>query len=95
MTKQPTYGMPGLGGSLGKCALCGDTFILEILLNKTVKAISVDGCDQTLYAHKTCLKKWANKRIDPTQLPEASPLRAAWLEAKNKSCNQTPTPTAA
>lgn len=29
---EPTFSMPGPGGSLGKCALCGECFLKEILL---------------------------------------------------------------
>lgn len=72
------FGIPGPGGSLGKCALCGNDFLLEILLNKTVKSFTVDGCDQTLYGHEDCLKKYTGKRFDAIELPQSSPLRQAY-----------------
>lgn len=71
------FGMPGPGGSLGQCALCGDTFLKEILLGQTVSAIEVDGCSHTLYAHKDCLKKYG-ENLDILQLPTVSPLRQAY-----------------
>lgn len=76
-----SFGMPGPGGSLGKCALCGNVFLVEILTGQTVKSFTVDGCDQTLYGHKDCLKKYAGKKLDALELPEASPLRQAYERA--------------
>jgi hypothetical protein len=73
------FGMPGPGGSLGKCALCGNAFLSEVLFGKRVKSFSVDGCNQTLYGHKDCLTKYAGKKINPLELPEASPLRKAFF----------------
>lgn len=72
-------GMPGQRGSLGQCALCGDSFLKEILLGQTVALIDVDGCYQTIYAHKDCLKKYG-ENLDVLQLPEASPLRQSVVE---------------
>lgn len=78
------FGMPGPGGSLGKCALCGNVFLAEILLGKTVQSFTVDGCNQTLYGHKDCLTKYAGKKLDALELPEASPLRQAYERANEK-----------
>lgn len=80
-----SYGMPGPGGSLGKCALCGGVFLTEILLNKTVKSFTVDGCDQTLYGHEDCLKKFSNSKTTFNDLPEASPLRQAFERSKTET----------
>lgn len=72
------FGMPGPGGSLGMCALCGGTFLTEIMLGQTVKSFTVNGCDQTLYGHGKCLGKYdTGKPIDVLTLPEGSPLRQA------------------
>lgn len=75
------FGIPGIGGSLGQCALCGQNFLLEILLNKPVKSFAVDGVKQTLYGHDDCLKKYTGT-LDAADLPESSPLRQAWEKAK-------------
>lgn len=71
------FGTPGPGGSIGQCALCGGTFLGEILLGQTVSSFEVDGCPQTLYGHKGCLKKYG-ENFDVLQLPESSPLRQAY-----------------
>lgn len=72
-------GMPGPGGSLGWCAICGKPFLLEILMNKTVKSFEVDGCDNTLFAHAACLKSLPKDgNFDVLTLPPESPLRQAY-----------------
>lgn len=71
------FGMPGTGGSLGKCALCGNTFLAEILLGKTVRSFTVGGYDQILYGHKDCVKKYGGKTVNVSELPAESPLRQA------------------
>ena len=76
------YGMPGPGGSLGQCSLCGGVFLTEILLGETVRSFTVTGCDQTLYGHKKCLAKYAGKNLGILELPEASPLRQAYERAR-------------
>lgn len=74
------FGMPGPGGSLGQCALCGDPFLTEILLGKKVKSFTAGGSNQTLYGHDKCLEDFAGKEF--TDLPEKSPLRKAYERAK-------------
>jgi|KBSSwiStaDraftv2_1062776.scaffolds.fasta_scaffold494684_2 hypothetical protein len=73
-------GMPGPDGSLGQCALCGAPFLYEILTGKAVKSITVSGCDQTLFAHDACIKKYSG-HIDAAALPLTSPLRLAYWSA--------------
>ena len=75
-------GMPGIGGSLGQCALCGGNFLFEILMGKTVKTITVDGCEQTLFAHKSCIKRYSISEYK--DLPLSSPLRQAYERALAK-----------
>ncbi len=73
------FGTPGIGGSLGVCALCGKSFLTEIVLGSAVKSFSVSGCDQTLYGHDKCLAKTAEKNsLDVLNLPPESPLRQAY-----------------
>lgn len=71
------FGMPGPGGSLGKCAVCGEMFLTEILLGKKIHPFNVTGCAQTLYAHADCLPvlKACKTFLD---FPAASPLRKEW-----------------
>ena len=68
------FGMPGPGGSLGTCALCGESFALECMLGRSVKSFRQAGSDATFYAHDKCLED--SKRFKTLlDLPEASPLR--------------------
>jgi hypothetical protein len=50
------YGIPGIGGSLGACAVCGDTFLEAILLGKSVDCIRISGIDADLPVHTKCAK---------------------------------------
>ena len=72
------YGMPGIGGSLGKCALCGDPFLTEILLGKKVHSFTMPGVKNTLFGHDKCLKEFDGKEC--TDLPPASPIRQLYEE---------------
>jgi ferredoxin len=76
------FGMPGPGGSLGQCALCGKPFLKEILTGQTVKSFRIDSCDQTLYGHSDCI---ANCPKDILNLPEASPIRQAFERLNQKT----------
>lgn len=70
------FGTPGVGGSLGMCALCGKPFLAEILLGKSVKSFDI-GTGQTLYGHNGCLERWGGE-LDVMDLPTESPLRQAY-----------------
>lgn len=48
------YSIPGIGGSLGTCVICGKDFALEILLGRSVSSIKADHFDRDLPAHKIC-----------------------------------------
>lgn len=74
------YGAPGPGGSLGKCALCGENFLAAIVLGSSVKTFTVTGCASTLYAHDKCVEKYAGS-FEVTKLPDKSPLRQAYEQA--------------
>lgn len=76
------YGMPGPGGILGECALCGKPFLAEILLGKNVKSFTAAGSSQNLFGHDDCLEKFQGKEF--TDLPPESALRKAYERAKAK-----------
>ena len=67
------FGMPGVGGSLGQCALCGECFAAEIMLGKNVGTFRLPGIEGTLCGHDKCLDEFEGKTM--LDLPEASPLR--------------------
>jgi hypothetical protein len=76
------YGIPGIGGSLGKCAICGENFLTEILLGKSVKSFQVSSIEQKLYAHNKCMEeadkiKEPNGKYDIRKLPDG-PLKSAF-----------------
>lgn len=78
------YGIPGIGGSLGKCAVCGESFALEIMLHRSVDSIKVPGCEADLPVHSKCADlalslqgPWAEIR---DKFPEG-PMKKAFDEA--------------
>ena len=80
------YGMPGPGGSLGECALCGKPFVAEILLGRTVQSFKVAGCEQELFGHDQCIKEYEGKQV--TDLPPESALRKAYeLQQKESAAS--------
>jgi hypothetical protein len=72
--------MPGIGGSLGMCALCGETFMAEILLGQMVQTIEVEGFDKDMCVHQRCLTVLEENGPDWHTLPEG-PLRRAYEKA--------------
>ena len=70
------YGMPGPGGSLGECALCGECFIKEILFGENVSSFRMGGVTQELFGHKKCLKEFEGKTC--LDLPAKSAIRKAY-----------------
>lgn len=72
------FGMPGPGGSLGMCALCGENFLKEIITGSRVRSINVDGIDVEMFAHEKCLEEFGVKDVSIAKLPEKSPLRQAY-----------------
>lgn len=76
MTK-PIANMPGPGGSLGMCALCGNNFMLEILTGKMVQTIEVEGFDMAMCLHDKCMKMLEQNGTDWRTLPEG-PMRRAY-----------------
>jgi len=77
------WGMPGPGGSLGKCAVCGKPFLVEILMGQPVQSFKIKGIAEMLYAHQKCadlLKKIMDSDAkDWRELP-GGPLRTAFEE---------------
>ena len=83
------HGMPGIGGSLGQCVVCGETFVRELLHSMVsadsdagkVCVVHIDGIEGDLCLHGKCKELlseimgtgWEN-------LPEG-PLRRIYKEA--------------
>ena len=77
------WGIPGPGGSLGKCAICGDSFVAEVFLNKPVESFGVQGIEQTLYCHEKCRPLLEAAKNDWKMLPDG-PLRIVFAEHAEK-----------
>lgn len=75
--------MPGPGGSLGMCALCGDTFMREILMGEKVQTVEVSGFDKDVCLHAKCLAVLEKNGPDWRTLPDG-PLRKAYEEAASR-----------
>ncbi len=72
--------MPGPGGSLGMCALCGEGFMLEILMGRKVQTVEIGGMDKDVCLHDKCMKVLKQNGSDWRTLPEG-PLRRAYAKA--------------
>lgn len=73
--------IPGPGGSLGECPLCGECFAAEIMLGKTIKMVSMDGFDTGLPMHDKCVELLEGLRgSEWTALPDG-PLRKEYAKA--------------
>lgn len=77
------YGKPGPGGNIGKCAVCGNTFLLEVLLGTKVYPFGVDGIERTLWAHEKCRDLILKLEGKWQSLP-TGPLREAFAKAIDK-----------
>lgn len=84
------FGMPGPGGSLGTCALCGECFMVEIVMGASVKSFKQAGSSTTFYGHDKCLEDAKNFKT-LLDLPEKSPLRQAYekQEREKTECPAT------
>ena len=72
--------MPGPGGSIGMCALCGDSFLAEIVMGQMVQTVEIEGMDKDVCLHKKCLNVLEKNGHDWHTLPEG-PLRRAYEKA--------------
>jgi hypothetical protein len=80
VTHRGVANMPGPGGSLGLCALCGETFLAEILLGTHVSVLEVEGFNKDLCFHKKCVEVLKQNGKDWRSLPDG-PLRRAYEKA--------------
>lgn len=77
------YGIPGVGGSLGMCAVYGETFLAEIMMGKSIDSIRLNSVDRDLPVHTKCAEiitalqgPWAEIR---DRFPEG-PIKQAFEE---------------
>ena len=74
-------GMPGIGGSLGECQVCGKPFIGEILQGKSVMVGHVAGMNCDVAVHPACATMLQGRPWD--DLPDG-PIRKAFEEANRE-----------
>lgn len=76
------YSIPGIGGSLGECVVCGDNFLPEILLGQSIKMMSSESIEADLPVHFKCfdlVDAISKSDKDWHRLPEG-PLRRFYAE---------------
>ena len=81
-------GMPGIGGSLGECQVCGKSFVGNILLGKGVMVGRVAGMNCDVAVHPDCAKLFCVKPWD--ELPDG-PIRRAFEESNSEPVEQKET----
>ena len=81
---EPTFAFPGIGGSLGKCALCGKCFAFELLTGQSIATLHLSQLkdNQRLPMHKECADK-AQAAKTWLELPEG-PLRTMFERSQPK-----------
>ena len=89
------FGMPGIGGSLGCCAVCRESFVKEVLLGDSVKTISMELIEDDLCVHAKCMPILERSRTDGWETLPDGPIRDAFAEAaehNKRLAAEPPTP---
>ena len=71
---------PGIGGSLGQCVVCGDSFAMEIIMGRSVSMMSIEGFERDLPIHKKCLDNMESIRGQGWESLPEGPLRREYAE---------------
>ena len=83
--------IPGIGGSLGECVLCGKPFLAEVLFGKSVQMILIQGMNRKVPIHTACtpiLQAVVDSGGNWRTLPDG-PLRQEFERATKKT-QETP-----
>ena len=76
--------LPGIGGSIGMCPVCGKGFLAEILLGKSVPQIEIVGLEPSTHCvHDKCNKLLKKVQGKSYELLPDGPLKAAYAKAHN------------
>ena len=81
------HGVPGPGGSLGCCGVCGENFMKETILDLAgmeggkVKSIHVEGLDGDICVHADCYQHLERGRDEGWETLPEGPLRRAFADA--------------
>lgn len=73
-----TIGMPGIGGSLGQCQVCGEPFTREVVMGESVQVGRIPGFDEDIAVHTKCVEV-LQSGCEWTELPDG-PLRKVFAE---------------
>lgn len=71
---------PGIGGSLGQCVLCGDSFASEVIFGRNVPMIGIDGFSKDLPVHAKCLEGLMKIKGEGWEKLPEGPLRKEYAE---------------
>jgi len=90
-----SFGLPGVGGSLGTCVYCGQSFFKELILGKQCRIISLGGQDFAIHI-PSCFDKLKEICIDGhlkfeqwRELPENSPLIKELQRLESETVTET------
>lgn len=80
-------GMPGIGGSLGLCAVCGGSFIKELLMSEKIQTFSMSAFDDEMCAHVKCVVILKAAIDDGWESLPDGPIRKAFEDAGSPEQN--------
>ena len=83
------HGMPGIGGSLGQCALCGKDFMKEVMLGCSVHTIEIDGIEGELCLHEKCLEQLTEIKGTGWENLPLGPLREVYEDTATESFSES------
>lgn len=83
---------PGIGGSLGQCVVCGDSFAMEVLMSRNVPMIGIEGFERDLPVHKLCLDRMEEIRGKGWEALPDGPLRKEYAEVFSRKSESVPSP---
>jgi hypothetical protein len=71
MSNEVTYAWPGIGGIAGQCVICGQNFMTELVLGKSIATVK---CDNTpMPAHIACRdKSFVDGKLVVENMPEGA-----------------------
>lgn len=91
MATETLKGLPGFGGSLGECALCGVCFIVELVMGSKVQRIVVEGVTNAdtgkpadLAIHLRCMDALETAKRDGWETLPEGPLRRLYATAADE-----------
>ena len=75
------HGMAGPGGSLGQCQVCGEAFVMEVLLGRNIRSISMPLIKEDLAVHEDCIPVLTAAQEDGWESLPEGPIRRVYAAA--------------